>query len=125
MAKKTTNLLDFGTALADVLGDYSESVDTAIKNGVDEAANCFIKNAQELSPKDTGEYKNSWAVKDSKPKYRRYVGNTKQVKGKKGMIPLINILEYSTTRGRPHVRKAAQASKAGILQIFEKHLKEA
>jgi len=123
---KGTNLTGFGDALSQILGEYSQEVDKAIQAGGDEAADYFIRTVSAASPVKTGDYKSSWAKKDVKSKYRRYVGNTKKVSGKNGsQIPLINILEYSTVRGRPHVRQAVQQSKSGILDIYKKHLKEA
>ena len=125
MAKrKNTSLVHFGAALAEILGEYSELVDKAVQAGGDEAAQVFINHAVQVSPPDnTGEYRKSWAVKDSKSRYKRYVGNTKMVKGaNSSTIPLINILEYSTVRGNKHVDKAIKASKQAIFDIYKKHL---
>lgn len=124
MAKrKNLTLVQFGAALAEILGEYTEQVDKAVQAGGDEAAQIFIQYASESSPKNTGEYRNSWAVKDSKSKYKRYVGNAKTVKGSNSStIPLINILEYSTVRGNKHVDKAVKASKQAIFDLYKKHL---
>lgn len=124
MAKrKNLTLVQFGAALAEILGEYTEQVDKAVQAGGDEAAQVFINHAVQASPKNTGEYRNSWTVKDSKSRYKRYVGNAKTVKGSNSStIPLINILEYSTVRGNKHVDKAIKASKQAIFDIYKKHL---
>ena len=126
MAGKKTELVHFGEALADILGDYTEQVDNAIASGADEAAQIFIRHAQTVSPPDrTGEYRKSWTTNDSKGRYRRYVGNSKMVPGKNGSkIPLINILEYSTVRGNKHVKQAAEESKSEIMNCYVKKLNE-
>ena len=125
MAKrKTTELVHFGEMLADMLGDYTEQIDNAIAAGADEAAQLFINHASAVSPKDTGEYRNCWTTNDSKGRYKRYVGNAKTVKGKKGNIPLINILEYSTVRGHKHVKQAVEESKSDIMSCYINKLNE-
>lgn len=126
--KKTTELVHFGEALSEVLGEYTEQIDKAIEAGADEAAGIFIRHASNVSRtfKDTGEYAQSWTTNDSKGRYRRYVGNSKMVPGKKGKgpIPLINILEYSTVRGHKHVQKAVNESKSDIMSCYINKLNE-
>lgn len=126
MAKKMSQLSRFGDALADIVGEYTEEIDKAIAAGADEAAQIFIRHASEVSPRGvTGAYRKSWATNDSKGRYKRYVGNTKKVKGKgSSMIPLINILEYSTVRGNKHVKTAINNSKSEILDCYVKKLNE-
>ncbi len=115
-------MVNFGELLAEILGEYTEKVDKAIEEGADEAAAIFIKHAAAVSPVKTGEYRNSWTTNESKGRYKRYVGNAKTVAGKKGAVPLINILEYSTVRGNPHVKKAVNESKSEILACYVKRL---
>ncbi len=123
MAKKVTGLTHFGDALAEILGEYTEQIDKAIESGADEAAEIFIRHASSVSPKRTGEYRNSWTTNESKGRYKRYVGNAKTVPGKdNSSIPLINILEYSTVRGNPHVKKAVNESKSEIMDCYVKRL---
>lgn len=125
MAAKKSDLVHFGDMLADILGEYTEAIDKAIAAGADEAASIFIRHASACSPKGlTGEYKRSWTTNDSKGRYKRYVGNSKKVKGKNGSeIPLINILEYSTVRGNKHVKKAMEESKTDIFNCYLNKLK--
>lgn len=121
--RKTTELVHFGEMLAEILGEYNEQIDQALADGADEAAEIFIKQASAASPEETGEYRDSWTTNDSRGRYKRYVGNSKKVPGKdNNMIPLINILEYSTVRGHKHVKRAVNASKSEILNCYIKKL---
>lgn len=122
-----TTLADLQEDLAKILDDWSHKVKDGIAEGVQEAANIFIRYAEAGSPKgqeETGQkYCNSWAIKPMKhAKYRRYVGNTKKVKAHytdaKPTIPLINILEFSTVRGHPHVARILESSKAEVFDCI-------
>lgn len=89
-------------AIGDILSEYGDVVYKATEEGLTAAEKVLIKNLKATSPDKnkkigaTGEYKKSWKSKGKKYKLKRYVGNTKMVKGKSGEIPLSNILEYST-----------------------------
>ena len=136
MAKRYKGLSKFGMALAELMNEYTKEVDKAIQNGVPEAAEAFRKTAEDTCRVERviddeaamkspyGYYKDNWFVKqETTSKYHKYVGNAKTVPSRKnGDIPLINILEYSTTRGHPHVDHAIMYSKDKILNIFMKHL---
>lgn len=135
MAKRFKGLSHFGTALAEILDEYTKEVDDAIKAGVPEAAEIFRKTASDVSPVDDegaekspyGYYKDNWRIKDeTTSKYHKYVGNAKTVPSKKhGDIPLINILEYSTAprhKKSRHVDKAIKLSKEKIREVFIGHL---
>lgn len=137
MARKFTQLKHFGMELAKILDEYTQEVDNAIKAGVPEAAEKFRQAAIKASPVNEegarkspyGYYKDNWLIKaETSSKYHKYVGNAKTVPDKKhGDIPLINILEYSTeNKHNPksrHVKKAINASKDEIREVFIKHLK--
>lgn len=119
-------------AIMGVIGNYRSLILDAIAEGADEGANIFIKEAQKVSPpfegksKGSKRYRDCWAIKNRpKAKYVRSVGNTKRVKGKNGsQIPLINILEFSTVRGRPHVDKAVKNSEGQIMELYMSKLKK-
>lgn len=115
-----TNLADLGNDLAKLIGSYSKEVNKAVMDGVQESAEIFVRKAESGSPKRIPEYYKCWAIKPmAKAKYVRYVGNTKRVKGKNGtQIPLINILEFSKTRGHPHVAHIIENSKDDILNCM-------
>lgn len=113
-----------------IIGNYRTRVLEAMEKGAEEGANLFIKEAQKVSPpfegtsKGSPRYRDCWTIKNRpKAKYVRSVGNSKKVKGKNNTnIPLINILEFSTVRGRPHVAKAVQNSAGQILELFQSKL---
>ena len=77
----------------------------------------------------TKHYRDSWKVKNlRKAKYVRYIGNTKKVKAHykddEPTIPLINILEYSTKTGRPHVSRILDDSKDKIIDIIATNIQK-
>lgn len=112
-------------ALEDILKNYQDLLTSATEEGLDDAAEIFLKNAESMSPRRTGDYARSWAVKEKKYRLRRYVGNTKAVKGKKSdAVPLINVLEYSAVRGRKHVQKIFNASLNGMVEAIAKKIEE-
>jgi hypothetical protein len=125
-----TSLAEMDEALMKIIGNYRTRVLEAMEKGAEEGANLFIKEAQKVSPpfegasKGSPRYRDCWAIKNRpKAKYVRSVGNSKKVKGKNNTnIPLINILEFSTVRGRPHVAKAVQNSAGQILELFQSKL---
>lgn len=128
-----TTLADLQEDLAKLLNDYTYKVEQGIANGVQSAAEIVIKIAEQNSPPDDRagkEYYKSWAIKPMKhAKYVRYVGNTKKVKAHytdaKPTIPLINILEFSTTHGHPHVKKIIDSSKNAVYDCIIEKIKEA
>lgn len=109
MAKKI-NIDDLEIAIEDILDDYSDDIYFLTEEGLNEAEKVLIDNLKAASPKDTGDFAKAWKGKGKKYKLRRYVGNTKMVQGKKGPIPLSNILEYSTIHGKPFIRRTYEQS---------------
>lgn len=88
---------DLETAVAEILKEYGDVVYKVTEEGLNIAEKVLINNLKEASPKGkSGMYAKSWKGKGKKYKLSRYVGNTKMVQGKKGEIPLSNILEYGT-----------------------------
>lgn len=89
-------------AIANILSEYGDLVYKATEEGLTAAEKVLIKNLKASSPGKNektgakGEYKKGWKSKGKRFKMKRYVGNTKTVKGKSGDIPLSNILEYSS-----------------------------
>ena len=128
-----TTLADLQNDIAKILDDYSYKVKEGIAKGVGEAAEIVVRNAREGSPKGKegkNEYYKCWAIKPMKhAKYVRYVGNTKKVKAHftdaQPTIPLINILEFSTTRGHPHVKQIIESSKTDVFNCIIEKIKGA
>lgn len=97
-------------AIGDILRDYGDLVYKATEEGLDAAGKILLNNLKIASPKKTRDFAKSWKSKGKKYKMRRYVGNTKMVQGSKGEIPLSNILEYSTVRGKPFIKQTYESS---------------
>ena len=119
MAKKI-NIDDLEIAIEDILDDYSDDIYFLTEEGLNEAEKVLIDNLKAASPKDTGDFAKAWKGKGKKYKLRRYVGNTKMVQGKKGPIPLSNILEYSTTHGKPFIKKTYEQSISAMREAIIK-----
>jgi len=125
MSAKKIKTNEFELAFEEILKEYQSLLTGATEEGLDDAAEVFIQNASAMSPVRTGEYSKSWAVYPKRYYLRRYVGNTKTVKGAKGSnIPLINILEYSTKRGNRHVQKIFNASVDGMINAVSQKIGE-
>ena len=105
------NIDDLAISIEELLDNYSDDIYFATNEGLDEAEKVLIKNLRNASPiGKTGDFSKSWKGKGKKYKLRRYVGNTKMVEGKKGSIPLSNILEYSKIRGKPFIKDTYEKS---------------
>lgn len=94
-----TGIDDVEGAIADILKEYGDVVFKATDEALGAGEKVLIKKLKSSSPKgkDAPGYKKGWKGKGKKYKLKRYVGNTKVVKGKKSdTIPLSNILEYGT-----------------------------
>ena len=130
-APQYTNLSDLCNDVQKIVDSYRKEVLGGIEAGADECAKVFIDEVKKVSPYDadntkTPHYKDSWKIKPMRrAKYVRYVGNTKRVKGKDKsgkatLIPLINILEFSTDahKHQPHVGTAVNNSKGQIISII-------
>lgn len=114
----------FTDALSALLSEYSEMISNSTDEGLDDAAQIFIRNARSMSPLRSGKYARNWKVKKGKYKNRRYIGNTTTVKGKNSSeIPLINVLEYSTVRGNKHVQRIFDASSVEMANAIANKLK--
>jgi hypothetical protein len=101
---------DLQDSINEILRDYGDVVYQATEEGLDAAQKVLIKNLKSESPKKTGEFAKGWKGQ-KKYRLRRYVGNTTTVLGKKGeKIALANIIEYSTTRGKPFIKSTYQNS---------------
>ena len=98
------------SAVEELLREYGDVVYKATEEGLDAAEKVLLSALKDASPTRKGGLKRSWKGSGKKYKLARYVGNTKTVSGKNGEIPLLNILEYSTTRGKPFVRKTFDAN---------------
>ena len=106
-------------AIMNILGGYGDVIYQATEKGLDAAEKVLINNLKTASPaikKPPKGYvkKNfakAWKSKGKKYKLVRFIGNTTTVIGRDGeKIALANILEYSTTRGNPFIKKTYESS---------------
>lgn len=90
-----TKLENVSSELDKIFNDFIHTSFEKRQEALQAGAEVYIKALEEKAPKGkTGKFAKSFAVK-TKYKDRRYVGNTKTVKGGgKDSIPLSNILEY-------------------------------
>lgn len=97
MASTEVKIEDLEGAIREILGDYEDVIFNATEEGLSAGEKILIKRLKEASPKDIPEYYKKWKGTKKKYKLRRFVGNTKTVKGAKSdTIPLSNVLEYSS-----------------------------
>jgi hypothetical protein len=115
------NINDLASEIQKELKDYSNKVFIQNQNALDETEKVLINNLKQNSPANTGLFKKSWKSKGRKYKNKRYVGNTKTVGNG---IPLVNILEYSPTKGKPFVQKTFEASIPAMVSKFTETIKK-
>ena len=111
-------------AISDILAAYGDVVYIVTEEGLDKAEKVLIDNLKSATPKKTGKFAKAWKSKGKKYKLRRYVGNSTTVKGKSGEIPLANIFEYSTTRGKPCIKETFQKSIEPMAQAVVSEIKK-
>jgi hypothetical protein len=97
-------------AVEEILREYGDVVYNATNEGLGAAEKVLVENLKAASPRKTGKFAKAWKGSGKKYKLMRFVGNTTTVNGKKGEVPLSNILEFSTTRGKPFIGKTYAAS---------------
>ena len=99
-------------AIMEALSEYGDVIYQATEEGLDAAAYTLMGELRSATPGSTPHKQNlakRWKVK--RYTLSRYVGNSTVVKGKSGEeTSLINILEYSTTKGKPFVKQTFEAS---------------
>ena len=115
----------FSLALNEVLDDYKVEINEQTEKAVDKAAKLVKAKLVLASPSGTGfggHLKDSWKIK--KGNGRRFIKNSKKVKGKgSANIPLVNILEYSTKHGHPFVDETLRSSENEVKSIFEQSMR--
>lgn len=116
MARKTNT--DFSTTSWAFLGKFIEDVQKEVgdtlNEGLEEATDYLADKLQAETPVDTGVTKASW-IKQKKYRNVKYINNS--ATNKQG-YPIINVLEYSKTKGKPFVRKVVAREKGNIERII-------
>lgn len=115
----------FSLALNEVLDDYKVEINERTEKAVDKAAKLVKAKLVLASPSGTGfggHLKDSWKIKKSNG--RRFIKNSKKVKGKgSANVPLVNILEYSTKHGHSFVNETLRSSENEVKSIFEQSMR--
>ncbi|MGI6751087.1 MAG: hypothetical protein ACOX4U_00480 [Anaerovoracaceae bacterium] len=111
-----------GSTIDNIIKGYEKKVYEATDEGLDKGAALLKEVLGEASPRKTGGFAKSWNVE--KLTGLRLIHNTKIVYGKGKPIPLVDILEYSTTRGKPFVKRTYNAKRREIANIIIENLKK-
>ena len=105
-------------SLTDKFGEITKEANEAL----DECTNLLLEKLEKSTPvgnSPVGEHlKDKW-VAERKYKNVRYVNNTKL---NENGIPIVNLLEYSQTKGEPFVRKTFDSCEKDFEKIFERRL---
>lgn len=128
---ETVTIENFTDAVDDILTEYLHSEYDIRQKAVQAGAEVLRDKLAESSPRDTGEFAQSWAIKDKYPNVR-YVGNTKTAKGtvnergkdgkikrKREDVPLANVLEFKEG-GKPFIRATADAAEPEIFNAIKR-----
>lgn len=95
---------NFANELNALIKNLTTGLNKDINSAIEKASDELINQLKINSPRKTGNYSENWTKSSYNKKV--FIGNTTNVNGKnKKQIPLINILEYSTKHGKPHVQK--------------------
>lgn len=121
--KITANELE--RELAKMLEEYGEQVYRLTDEAIAEGAKVLKAELEDASPRNSGKFARNWTDTGDTYKNKIYVGNKFKVNGKNGArIPLINILEYSTTRGHPFVQATFDKSVGKVADAIIRKYKE-
>lgn len=117
---------DVDAALEKMLNDFLHASYEKRQEAVQAGAEVIKTALEQNAPTDSGELKQSFAIKTKYPNHR-YVGNTKTVSGKgadgrhREGIPLLNILEYRQG-GTPFVRNTFEANEQKAFEAIKNKL---
>lgn len=123
---RTVRGQDLGTAIVDLMREYTEEVTAAIVKEVDDTATDIKRDIEAGSPTKTGRYRKGWVVtkRDSKGSVTRIIHNRPR-------YMLVHLLEHGHAKrgggrvaGRPHVKPASdprlEQMEKNIRRILEK-----
>ncbi len=122
--RKSIDINNLEVEISKIMEEYGDVIFQTTNKAMAAGEKVLIKNLKDASPKDSGEFAKAWKGKGAKYKLKRYVGNTKMVKAKGKEIPLSNILEYSTTRGKPFIAKTYESSVKDIARAIVDEIKK-
>lgn len=122
MAKSST-LQNFSAAVKEALNEIMDMTYEQIDKGLDKAMDYMIDKLAAATPEGTGLTKESWKG-EGKYKNVRYINNTRTrpgnpLNGEGSAVPVVNMLEYSSIKGKPFVARTVQAEQQNIINIIK------
>lgn len=120
-------------AISKLMEEYGDQVYKVSNEALGAGEKILINNLKAASPEIKNppdgyvkkRFKNNWKGTGKKYKLKRFVGNTTAVKSKKSdEIPLSNVLEYSTVRGKPFIKKTYESSVNAIANAIINEIKK-
>lgn len=122
MAKSST-LQNFSAAVKEALNEIMDMTYEQINKGLDKAMDYMIDKLAAATPEGTGLTKDSWKG-EGKYKNVRYINNTRTrpgnpLNGEGSEVPVVNMLEYSSIKGKPFVARTVQAEQQNIINIIK------
>lgn len=119
----TTTLYNFSVAVKEALNEIVDMTYEQIDKGLDKAMDYMIDKLAAATPEGTGLTKESWKG-EGKYKNVRYINNTRTrpgnpLNGEGSEVPVVNMLEYSSIKGKPFVARTVQAEQQNIINIIK------
>jgi hypothetical protein len=122
MAKKVNT--DFSTSswsfIHDEIERIQQKVGADLNKGLEDATDYLTDKLVAATPVETGITRQSW-IKTIKYKNVKYINNA--AVNKRG-VPIINLLEYSKSKGKPFVRRTVEQNKEEIERIIKRAVEE-
>jgi len=106
--------------IAEELRRIQQKVGDDLDRGLEEATDYLADKLALATPIDTGKTKDSWK-KEKKYRFVKYIFNTSV--NNRG-IPIVNLLEYSKSKGKPFVRKTVDHNVEQIEKIIRRAVEE-
>lgn len=119
--RTTPETFDFD--LDKILKQTEKEVLEVTDEALDDAAELMKGKLKAATPvgSSTPHLADKWRIK--KLDKKRKISNSKNVKSHGRGVPLINILEYSTSHGHPFVEKTVKENTEAVMNIFKNDLK--
>ena len=119
----TTTLYNFSVAVKEALNEIVDVTYEQIDKGLDKAMDYMIDKLVAATPEGAGLTKESWKG-EGKYKNVRYINNTRTrpgnpLKHEGANVPVVNLLEYSSIKGKPFVARTVQAEQQNIINIIK------
>lgn len=122
-----TNINNLADAIIDAMLEYTEEVEEAIPDIVDNTASAMVKEIRASAPKRTGEYAKGWTSRQLGDRTRSKEGYAKLVCNPK-RYSIAHLAEHGHAKrnggrvaGKPHIRPACDK----LLPEFEQKIEEA